>query len=148
MHDAAAITATDPGTLMDHPTSDDLLRVPLTAGLAADTREALSQHFAVRQYEAGRSLITEGRHGYSFFILDRGEVTVTQEGQELRRLGPGDFFGEIAILGQGRRTASVTTSRPVVVWEMFGTSFRDLEAARPEVAAALQEAMRTRLAAG
>ena len=55
-------------------------------------------------------------------------------------------FGEIAILGEGRRTATVTATEPVVVWTMFGTLFRDLQATRPDVAAALEAAMAERLA--
>jgi CRP-like cAMP-binding protein len=74
---------------------------------------------------------------------------VTHDGQVLRTMGPGDFFGEIAILGpQGRRTATVTAVDDVVVWELFGTVFRTLQMESPDVAQALEQAMRTRLDAG
>ena len=86
--------------------------------------------------------------GYAFYVLDQGQVSVSHEGQVLRTLGPGDFFGEIAILGGGRRTASVTATGPTTVWKLFGTSFRELEKIRPDISEALQEAMRQRLATG
>jgi len=55
-------------------------------------------------------------------------------------------FGEIAILGEGRPSATVTATEPAVVWTMFGTLFRDLQATRPDVAAALEAVMAERLA--
>jgi CRP-like cAMP-binding protein len=61
-------------------------------------------------------------------------------------LGPGDFFGEIAILGHGRRTATVTTTSPVTLLVMFGAEFRRLEAAHPDIASSIRRAMEERLA--
>jgi CRP/FNR family transcriptional regulator, cyclic AMP receptor protein len=133
---------------MDHPTPQDLLRVPLFADLTTDAAEVLARHFGVEQYEAGRKVMIEGSPGYAFYILDAGQLAVTHGTETLRTLGPGDFFGEIAILGAGRRTATVTATEPVTTWKMFGTAFRELERARPDVAAALQQAMRLRLGTG
>ena len=95
----------------------------------------------------GQRLIAEGRSGYAFYILDRGHASVSHEGHEVRILDPGDFFGEIAIIGTGRRTATVTATEPGTMWTLFGTSFRELQSDHPEVASALQEAMTERLAA-
>jgi CRP-like cAMP-binding protein len=75
-----------------------------------------------------------------------GTAAVTSEGQSVATLGPGDFFGEIATLGDGRRTATVTSTSPVRLLVMFGTEFRRLEAAHPEIATRLTEAMQARLA--
>ena len=128
---------------MDHPTADDLARFALLAGLTDEARQVLADRFEVEEFDAGRQLVTEGRAGYSFYLLDRGTVSVTHEGREVRTLGAGDFFGEIAILGEGRRTAT----EPGVAWSLFGTSFRALQAERPDVADALEAAMTERLAA-
>jgi CRP-like cAMP-binding protein len=59
---------------------------------------------------------------------------VIQGDEEIRQLGPGDFFGELSIVGDGRRTATVKATSPVTVWSMFGTQFRRLEQQFPEVA--------------
>ena len=133
---------------MSHPTPHDLQRVPLFADLPSDAAEVLAPRFDIEQFDAGRSVLLEGSSGYAFYILDQGQVSVAHDGQILRTLGPGDFFGEIAILGGGRRTASVTATEPTTVWKLFGTAFRELERIRPDVSAALQEAMRQRLATG
>jgi CRP-like cAMP-binding protein len=133
---------------MNHPTPQDLSRVPLFADLTGDAAEVLAPRFDIEHYEAGRRVVLEGSSGYAFYVVDEGRVSVTHEGQELRTLGGGDFFGEIAILGGGRRTATVTATEPVTVWKMFGTAFRELERIRPDVGAALQDAMRQRLATG
>ena len=133
---------------MSHPTPQDLLRVPLFADLPAESAEVLAPRFDIEEYDSGRRVVLEGTSGYAFYVLDVGQVSVTHEGEELRTLGAGDFFGEIAILGGGRRTATVTVTQPVTVWKMFGTAFRELEKTRPDVSAALQEAMRQRLATG
>ncbi len=133
---------------MNHPTPEDLLRVPLFADLPSDVRELLAPRFDIEQFDVGRRVVMAGSSGYAFYVIDQGRASVSHDGHELRTLGAGDFFGEIAILGGGRRTATVTVTEPVTAWKMFGTAFRDLEKIRPDVSAALQEAMRQRLAAG
>jgi len=114
---------------------------------AREARRLLCDRFDVEDVRPGQRLVEEGRSGYAFYVLDRGQASVAHDGQEVRRLGPGDFFGEIAILGDGRRTATVTATEPGTVWTLFGTSFRELEMDRPDIAAALQDAMTDRLAA-
>jgi CRP-like cAMP-binding protein len=133
---------------MTHPAPHELLRVPLFADLELEAAEVLAPRFDVEQYDRGRRVVLEGSSGYAFYVLAEGQASVSHEGEELRMLGSGDFFGEIAILGGGRRTATVTATEPVTAWKMFGTAFREMQTTRPDVAAALQEAMRRRLASG
>jgi CRP-like cAMP-binding protein len=73
-----------------------------------------------------------------------GTAAVTSEGRTLAVLAPGDFFGEVAILGDGRRTATVTSRSPVRLLVLFGTEFRQLEAAHPEIASRIAETMHAR----
>jgi CRP-like cAMP-binding protein len=77
-------------------------------------------------------------------VLVDGTAEVRSAGEWLAELGPGDFFGEMAILGDGRRTATVTSTSPARLLVMFGTEFRMLEAAHPEIASRLAEAMQAR----
>ena len=133
---------------MDHPTASDLLNVPLLTDLSPEFRARLASEFEVEDYSDGQVIVREGASGYAFYVIRSGAVSVTQQGRELRTLGPGDFFGEISISGEGRRTASVTATSPVVAWVLFGTTFRELEAAAPETTAALTSAIRDRLATG
>jgi CRP-like cAMP-binding protein len=69
---------------------------------------------------------------------------VSAPGNQIRELGPGDYFGEVAILGDGRRSATVTTTTPSQLLVLFGTEFRRLQEDQPEIAARLEAAMADR----
>ena len=129
------------------PGVDELASVPLFASLDRDDLEKVAAWIHVETVGEGTRLVGEGAHGYTFFILAEGAATVTSEGETLTTLGPGDFFGEIAILGGGRRTATVTSTSPAKLFVMFGTEFRQLEAAHPEIAGRITAAMQERLGA-
>jgi len=96
----------------------------------------------VQDVSAGMKLTGEGAPGYSFFILRSGSATVTINGIEVRTLGSGDFFGELAILGDGRRTATVTTVEPSRLLVLFGTEFRRLQQQYPELATQIESTLR------
>src|SRR5215831_11568776 len=106
---------------MRPPTADDLARVPLLAGLDAGSRAAIAAALEVEEHAPGHVVVSEGRAGYAFYVVADGKLAVTVDGREVRELGPGDFFGEIAIIGEGRRTATVTAVTLVVTWVLFGT---------------------------
>ena len=127
------------------PTAEDLAGVPLFADLDTVTRTELAGRFDVEEFAAGRSLVAEGAAGYAFYVIAEGHVTVASGGRPLGELGPGDYFGEIAILGEGRRTATVTARTKVEVWVLFGTAFRVLQTSRPDIAEMLVQAMKARL---
>ena len=82
----------------------------------------------------GDVLAREGASGYTFFAILDGTVDVDRGGEFLETLGPGDFFGEMAIVGEGRRNATVTAASEVEVVVLFGTEFRTLEDDHPEAA--------------
>jgi CRP-like cAMP-binding protein len=125
--------------------AEELSAIPLFSTLTDSELQQLAPWFEVRSASSGVQLTGEGAHGYSFFILLQGTAVVTSEGAELATYGPGDFFGEIAILGDGQRTATVTTTSPAKLLFMFGTEFRRLQAAHPDIAGHLEAAMRQRL---
>jgi CRP-like cAMP-binding protein len=127
--------------------AEELSAIPLFSSLSDADLLELTKWFDVQTTGEGVRLTGEGAAGYSFFILTQGGAVVTSEGADLATLGPGDFFGEIAILGNGRRTATVTTTSPARLLVMFGTEFRELQQAQPEIAARIEEAMRQRVAA-
>jgi CRP-like cAMP-binding protein len=124
---------------------DTLADLPLFAALTADELERVAGWADLRTASPGDRICGEGASGYSFFVLRSGAASVTQNGQELRRLGPGDFFGELAILGDGRRTATVTAVDPTELVVLFGTEFRRLEADLPDVAAQITRTLAQRL---
>jgi len=124
---------------------DDLAGVALFESLDDAQRQQLASWFHVQSAGEGVRLVGEGAPGYTFFVILNGTALVTADGDSLATLGPGDFFGEIAILGEGRRTATVTSTSPVRMLVLFGTEFRQLEAAHPQIAAEITAAMQSRL---
>ena len=123
---------------------DDLAGVPLFDTLDADQLANIARWFHEQNAGAGRKLVGEGAPGYTFFVLVKWTAQVSSEGEAQGDLVAGDFFGEMAILGAGRRTATVTSTSPVRLLVMFGSEFRQLEAALPEIASRLTDAMQTR----
>jgi CRP-like cAMP-binding protein len=122
--------------------AEDLAGIALFDGLESDTRAAIADWFELRSVSPGVRLTGEGASGYSFFVLRDGTATVTVNGIEVRTLAAGDFFGELAILGDGRRTATVTTSSPALVLVLFGTEFRRLQHEYPQLAGQVESALR------
>jgi hypothetical protein len=90
--------------------ASQLTAIPLFESLSGSDLDELARWFDVQIAGEGVRLIGEGSSGYSFFILTQGSAAVTTNEGTHADLGPGDFFGEIAILGDGRRTATVTTT--------------------------------------
>jgi CRP-like cAMP-binding protein len=127
--------------------AEQLASIPLFRGLSDGQLSELATWFDVRTASEGIRLCGEGAPGYTFFVLADGTASVTADGEAVATLGPGDFFGEIAILGHGRRTATVTTTCPVKLLVMFGAEFRRLEEAHPDMASTIRAAMEERLAA-
>ena len=123
--------------------AEDLAGIALFAELDPDARAAVAGWFELRDVSPGVHLTGEGASGYSFFVVRGGTATVTVDGTEVRTLREGDFFGELAILGDGRRTATVTTSSPSRVLVLFGTEFRRLQHEYPELAERIESALRT-----
>ena len=123
----------------------DLAPLPFFGSLSDSELAEVAAWFEVREVEAGVRLVGEGATGYSFFVICDGEVAVTAHGDEIARLGAGEFFGELALLGTGRRTAAVATTTPSRLLVLFGSDFTRLRARFPAVAAELEAAMRRRL---
>lgn len=96
---------------------------------------------------AGRTLIKEGDSGREFFILIDGTADVTQGGEKIGKvMGPGDFFGEIALIAKAPRTATITTTSPVRALVVTDRAFRQLLEKSPEIAVGVLTALAERLA--
>jgi CRP/FNR family transcriptional regulator, cyclic AMP receptor protein len=108
--------------------------VALFSELTDPELEKLAQCAELKHASSGDVLAREGASGYTFFVILDGAVDVERNGSVLKTLGSGEFFGEMAILGVGRRNATVTASSPVELLVLFGTDFRVLESEYPEVA--------------
>jgi CRP-like cAMP-binding protein len=124
----------------------DLIRgVPLFA--QADDRflEQLAGEFMERMYAAGDVIAEEGAAGKTFIVIESGQVTVTVHGQEVGRLGPGDAFGEMALIDKSARSATVTADTEVHGYQLPVWSFRPLVESHPEMVWSLLEALAQRV---
>jgi CRP/FNR family cyclic AMP-dependent transcriptional regulator len=130
--------------LFSHDTKADALgRCPFFQGLSRGELLEVAKVTEDLEVDEGRVLTREGQSGSEFFVIIEGEVAVTKDGQEVRTLGPGDFFGEIALIEDTPRTATVTAKTPLRFFVLTRQAFRSLLAHQPEleqnVLAALQE---------
>ena len=122
--------------------ADDLAGIPLFETLEPAGLAEIAPWFQLEDVSPGVRLTGEGAFGYSFFVLRDGSATVSIGGRDVRTLGAGDFFGELALLGDGHRTATVTTDSPSRVLVLFGAEFRLLEQEYPEIAARIESGLR------
>ena len=119
--------------------------VPLFFGLGRAEIDTLLQVAARRTVSDGEVLCREGEPGKEFFLISAGEAVVTQRGRHLRRLGPGDFFGELALLDRGPRSATVTADGPVTLHVIKELDFAALLDEVPGVAHKLLATLASRL---
>jgi CRP-like cAMP-binding protein len=94
--------------------------------------------------EAGKRLVSEGRFGYEFFVIEDGTAEVVRGDQHVADLGPGDFFGEMALLGDTVRNADVVCRSPMTAMVMTDSAFRSLARRMPDVAEEIRAACRRR----
>ena len=103
-----------------------LQRVALFAGMDRRQSEQIARLLKERRFQKGETVILEGSGGAAFFLIDSGEATVSQKGVVLRTMGPGDHFGEIALIDGGPRTATVTAATDLVCYGLTFWEFRPL----------------------
>jgi cAMP-dependent protein kinase regulator len=112
--------------------------IPLFAALSKKDRQQLSHHLDELIVQPGDHLVDQGRLAHEFFVIEEGTADVTRDGEQLAELGPGDFFGEMALVGDARRNASVTATTPMRVIIMHERDFRNMREDMPDVADKIQ----------
>jgi CRP-like cAMP-binding protein len=121
-----------------------LAEIPLFAALSKDQRGEVARVADEIDIEAGKRLVSEGRFGYEFFVIANGTAEVVRGEEHIADLGPGDFFGEMALLGDTTRNADVVASSAMTAMVMTDSAFRSLARKMPEVAEEIREACRVR----
>jgi CRP-like cAMP-binding protein len=123
---------------------DRVKAVPLFAGLSRRECKALAPQADEIDLEEGYTLVRQGDWAYEFFAIEEGTVEVRRGDQLLAELGPGDFFGEMGLMADTRRNATVKATSPVKVVVMTAQNFRHTAREHPEVAAKIQAAIEER----
>ena len=121
-----------------------LQAIPLFAGLGKKERREVAKQADEVDVEPGRQLVREGEFAYEFFAIEEGTAEVKRGDQFLAELGPGDFFGEMGLIGNVTRNASVTATSPLSVMVLTGSAFRHIERELPAVSAQIRRAIEER----
>ena len=132
---------------MPRPSADTLAAVPLFAELERKELEHVADAFKERRYSAGDAVATEGQKGAGFFVIAEGTATVSVGGAERGGLGPGDYFGEIALIDEGARTATITAKTDMTCYGMTFWEFRPFVEADARIAWRLLQALAKKLRA-
>jgi CRP-like cAMP-binding protein len=119
--------------------------VPLFADLDRKELQGLANTMKERTFQRGSTIASEGQTGVGFFVIAEGTATVSQGGETRATLGPGDHFGEIALIDDGLRTASVTADSQLKTYGMTSWEFRPLVESNATIAWKLLKTMATRL---
>lgn len=125
---------------------DLLAAVPLLAGLDRKHLERVSSMSDQVDVPAGRVLARQGEYGAEFYVLIEGSVSVERDGQHIGDLGPGAFFGELALLAHIQRTATVTTSAPSKLLVVGAREFRSLLEDEPSIVRTILQVVAERVA--
>lgn len=113
--------------------SDDLARVPLFTGLGRRQLKKLAGRSIERTLPAGTVPVEGKMSGIGFFVVTEGEATVSVHGNVVATLGPGNHFGEIALISESERTATVTATTDLRLLEIPFYEFRDFAHDNPDV---------------
>jgi CRP/FNR family cyclic AMP-dependent transcriptional regulator len=119
--------------------------LPLFCDLSRKERDQIARWTDEVDLPAGYHLLDQGRLPHEFFVLEEGTVTVTKDGEHLTDLGPGDFFGEIAIVEHDRRTATVVANTTITAIVMTARDFETMAGVMPHVAERIHAAIRERM---
>jgi CRP/FNR family transcriptional regulator, cyclic AMP receptor protein len=127
------------------PKIEALRSVPLFDALSRKELADLAKAGDEVDLPAGKVLTAEGAVGSEFFVLLRGEARVSQAGQEIASMGPGDFFGEISLVEDVPRTATVTAATPLRIFVLTRQRFRSHIEKNPAVGEKVHQVAARRL---
>ena len=103
-----------------------LQRVPLFSDLSKTEIQQVARLFKERRFTGGETIVKEGSGGAAFFVIESGEATVLIGGRQVSTLKPGDYFGEIALIDEGKRMATITAATDMHCYGITFWDFRPL----------------------
>jgi CRP-like cAMP-binding protein len=128
----------------DH--TEHLKTVPLFAGISNAQLQRIANGVKERRFEAGASIVSAGEPGHGFYLLTRGQAEVIRDGRTLRTLGPGDYFGELALIRETPRTATVLAKDPATTCLVLTRwDFKGILDANPAIAVRILETVAGRI---
>jgi CRP/FNR family cyclic AMP-dependent transcriptional regulator len=125
--------------------TEALSNVPLFRGIKPKELKRLSAMMQERAFSEGDAITVEGKSGVGFFVIEDGNATVSVDGEIVRTLGPGEFFGEISLIDSGPRSATVVAGTDLRCRGMTSWEFRPFVEQHPDAAWMLLETLTARL---
>jgi CRP/FNR family cyclic AMP-dependent transcriptional regulator len=119
--------------------------VPLFQGVKPKDLKKLAGRMQERTFSEGEGITAEGKSGIGFFVIEDGNATVSIDGKIVRTLGPGDYFGDIALIDSGPRSATIVATTDLRCQGLTAWEFRPFIEEHPEVAWAMLETLASRL---
>ena len=132
---------------MARPSPELVRGIPLFSDLDEASVSRLTEEFIERSFEPGQEIATEGLGGLNFFVVESGEGTFSVHGNDVGTFGPGDSFGEVALVDKSARSATITAKTTVRAYALPVWSFRPFIAEHPDTAWKLLEILAERLRA-
>ena len=127
------------------PAPRELLRkVGLFESLSDGDIKQLAESLTERIFSEGDVILTEGDHGVGFYVMSEGTVEYSVNGERVGSGGPGDYFGEVALIDDGPRAATVTAMTNLTVYVMTPWEFRALVTENADIASELRQVMAKR----
>ena len=121
-----------------------LSSIALFDSLPRDARRVVAQHADEIDVGEGTELVRQGEFAYEFFVIENGAADVLRDGERIAELGPGDFLGEMGIVSQAVRNATVVTTSAAKVIVMTSQDFRSMARSNAEVAKQIEAAVEER----
>ena len=118
--------------------------IPLFDGLPGETLEAVATAATEVDASEGDFVAREGDFGHAMYVIEQGTADIRHNGNTVQSLGPGDVFGEIAVIASGRRTADVVATSDMKLIALFKRDVWALESNNPDAAARLRELVEAR----
>ena len=126
--------------------TEQLKKIPLFAGIPDAQLQRIANGVKERQFAAGTPIVSTGETGHGFYLIMKGHAEVTQGGRTLRTLGPGEYFGELALVRETPRTATVVAKDPATTCLVLTRwDFKGILDANPAIAIRLLETVATRI---
>jgi CRP/FNR family transcriptional regulator, cyclic AMP receptor protein len=121
---------------------DRLRAIPVFASLDSETLRGIATFATESSVPAGKHLVKEGDYAYEFMAIEEGEADVVRGGKQVARLGPGDIFGEMAVLEKTLRTASVVARTPMRLVTLSHWDLQRVGDAMEQIRATVEERKR------
>jgi CRP-like cAMP-binding protein len=127
----------------DH--AHQLKKVPLFGGIPDAQLQRIANGVKERRFESGASIISAGEPGHGFYLIVQGRAEVSRDGRTIRMLGPGDYFGELALVREAPRSATVIAKEPTTCLALTRWDFKGILDANPQIAIRLLETVAARI---